>query len=415
MPYKLIKGEFHIHYPDAPRTGPEPDGDTLKFHPDNPLLVESLRQAGSAPSFNRRGMVNLRFEGIDALETHFNGSHQNLQWANAARDAVLEGCGFGAVTFFQDSPNKISSVEFHPRRGYILASDLDTFGRVISFVFSGDIEMIDGAEVWAEEETIRHSLNMQLLQEGLAYPAFYTSLPCELRDVLSAATIQSRNNQEQMWGDAVQANQDVVILDIETLETLTIWPKLFRRLSSYFSAGYQNLDAFDAWLRADPVNRDDRLILPNRELGNMHDIVVATGNVLRMLYQPEDLVVLPDGAVVIPPCQQKPEIKRHAIRIMAALVNSIGTEKGNESVTLLNASAAPVDLTGWTLRDKVNSKHLLQGMLDAGLSQRVVFAGGVRLGNNGDTISLFNAANELMHQVSYTKKQAQEEGWTLIF
>lgn len=256
---------------------------------------------------------------------------------------------------------------------------------------------------------------MLLLEKGLAYPAFYTSLPCELRDVLAAATVQSRNNHEQMWADAVPTNQEVLIPDIETLEMLTLWPKLFRRLSSYFSAGYQNLDAFDAWLRADPVNRDDRLILPNRELGNMHDIVVASGSILRMLYQPEDLVVLPDGAVAIPPCTQKPEIKRYAIRIMAALANPIGTETGNESVTLLNASAAAIDLTDWSIRDKVNGKQLLQGILGAGITQRVVFSGGVRLGNNGDTISLFNAADELMHQVSYTKKQAQEEGWSILF
>jgi hypothetical protein len=100
---------------------------------------------------------------------------------------------------------------------------------------------------------------------------------------------------------------------------------------------------------------------------------------------------------------------------MAALANPIGTETGNESVTLLNASANAIDLTGWSVRDKANGKQLLEGVLDAGITQRVVFSGGVRLGNNGDTISLFNAADELMHQVSYTKKQAQEEGWTLIF
>jgi hypothetical protein len=67
-----------------------------------------------------------------------------------------------------------------------------------------------------------------------------------------------------------------------------------------------------------------------------------------MLYQPVDLVVLPDGAVVVPPCTQKPEIKRYAIRIMAALANPIGTETGNESVSLLYASANAIDLLGWS-------------------------------------------------------------------
>ena len=363
MPYKLIKGEFHIHYPDIPRSGPEPDGDTLKFYPDHPGLVESLQQAGRGPDFNRRGMVNLRFEGIDALETHFNESHQNLEWANAARDAVLEACGFGAITFFPDLPNKVASVEHHPRRGYILAGGLDAFGRIISFVFAGDPYFVDGAEIWASEETIRTSINMKLLQEGLAYPAFYTSLPCELRDVLAIATVESRNNLEQMWADAIPVDQNVLIPDMETLESLTLWPKLFRRLSSYFSAGYQNLDNFDAWLRADPINRDDRLILPDRELGNMHDIVVVEGNHLHMRYQPEELVILPDDAVIVLPCPKKPGIERQAIRIIATLANPIGAEHDRENVTLLNASASDIDLTGWVIKDKANGKQLLQGIL----------------------------------------------------
>jgi len=37
------------------------------------------------------------------------------------------------------------------------------------------------------------------------------------------------------------------------------------------------------------------------------------------------------------------------------------------------------------------------------------------LNNDGDTISLFNAEEALIYQVSYTKKQAQEEGWTIVF
>ena len=48
MPYKLIKGEFHIFYPDQPRQGPEPDGDTVKFKPDDPTLVRGLPRSGSA-------------------------------------------------------------------------------------------------------------------------------------------------------------------------------------------------------------------------------------------------------------------------------------------------------------------------------------------------------------------------------
>src|SRR5215216_2623522 len=94
MSYTLIKGEFHIFYPDIPRQGPEPDGDTVKFRPDNPILVERLeRPGGIGPDFNGRNMINLRLEGIDALETHFDDMHQNLELALAARDALLQRLG----------------------------------------------------------------------------------------------------------------------------------------------------------------------------------------------------------------------------------------------------------------------------------------------------------------------------------
>jgi hypothetical protein len=34
MSYTLLRGSFVIRYPDLPRQGPEPDGDTVKFLPD---------------------------------------------------------------------------------------------------------------------------------------------------------------------------------------------------------------------------------------------------------------------------------------------------------------------------------------------------------------------------------------------
>ena len=39
MQYTLLRGSFVIRYPDLPRQGPEPDGDTIKFLPDTPALV----------------------------------------------------------------------------------------------------------------------------------------------------------------------------------------------------------------------------------------------------------------------------------------------------------------------------------------------------------------------------------------
>ena len=74
MPYTLLRGSFVIRYPDLPRQGPEPDGDTISSSP-TPALVEALpRRSGVPPEINARG-ISVRLEAIDALETHFQETH----------------------------------------------------------------------------------------------------------------------------------------------------------------------------------------------------------------------------------------------------------------------------------------------------------------------------------------------------
>src|SRR5687768_2374525 len=129
MPYTLLAGEFVIRYPDLPRQGPEPDGDTLKFAPDTPALVEALpRISGRPPDINARG-ISVRLEAIDALETHFGETHQELAGANAARDELLRQLGFRNVVFWPDHPNKVQSADSDRLRGHVLSNGIDANGR----------------------------------------------------------------------------------------------------------------------------------------------------------------------------------------------------------------------------------------------------------------------------------------------
>ena len=97
--YTVLRGSFVIRYPDLPRQGPQPDGDTVKFKPDTPALVDTLpRRSGRPAQINSRG-ISVRLEAIDALETHFDNDHQELAGATAARDALLAQLGFTGITF----------------------------------------------------------------------------------------------------------------------------------------------------------------------------------------------------------------------------------------------------------------------------------------------------------------------------
>jgi len=79
-----------------------------------------------------------------------------------------------------------------------------------------------------------------------------------------------------------------------------MWPKLFRRLTAYFTEGHAGLAQFDSWIRQDPIGRDDTLRLPDGEKSNMHDTYQIAGNSLTLAFNPEDLLIAPDPRPMLP-------------------------------------------------------------------------------------------------------------------
>jgi uncharacterized protein YukJ len=113
---------------------------------------------------------------------------------------------------------------------------------------------------------------------------------------------------------------------------------------------------------------------------------------------PQPTELLPDGLV----------------RIVAALVNSIESPE-REWVQILNASDRTISLAGWQLADKQKAKMPLTGTLDAGATLRVDVQPPVVLSNKGGIITLLNQNGLKVHGVSYTKQQANQPGWTIVF
>lgn len=422
MPYTLIKGSFHIHYPESPLNGPEPDGDTIKFQPVDRDLIANLPRPNQAARFTQSGMTSIRFEGIDALETHFDVEgqefHQKLDLALAARDALLAEAGFGEIRFFEQRPFKVESVQNHPVRGYILSNGLDTYGRTIAFVFTGEHPAVDGSQIFVTPEMLDTSLNVFMLREGHAYAAFYLTLPAQLREHLRTLARNARETGTGLWPQATATTEVAAeITGLAALQQLVIWPKLFRRLAPYFTQGHTDFAALDAWLRADPRNRDDRLLLPNFELGNMHDMIVEEGTRIRLAYAPEDVVIVPDDYVIQVPVAPPPppaRLGRGDIRIVAALINPLTVERGQETITLLNATPLDIDLAGWSVADAAGQQRL-NGVIARGEAARIKLGNTVQLSNTRDTITLLDPQQNIIDQVSYQARDLPVEGYSKVF
>lgn len=422
MAYTLIKGSFHIHYPDIPLSGPEPDGDTIKFQPDNPQLIERLPRPNRAPGFNLAGITSIRFEGVDALETHFEVEdvdyHQHLPLALAARDALMARLGFGAIKYFDSHPYKVESVEHHPVRGYILSLGLDTYGRSVAFVYTGEHPAIDGSRIFMQPQMLDASLNAYMLREGHAYGAFYLGLPPELREHLRAGVRQAREHRLGLWAHAPSMSAGLRIDGIDALQNSVMWPKLFRRIVPYFQAGHTDFSAFDPWLREDTRHRDDRLLLPTMEVGNLHDMIRTEGSTLRLVVAPEDVVMVPDDYILpATVAGVQPSRPRHpsGIRIVAALVNPAERpEQGHETVTLLNTSNSDVELGLWHIAD-ARGRQTIMGRIDRGETLRIPLTHAVKLNNDRDTITVLDADDRIVDQVSYEPKDLPDEGVSVTF
>ncbi len=108
------------------------------------------------------------------------------------------------------------------------------------------------------------------------------------------------------------------------------------------------------------------------------------------------------------------DIEDGLIRIVAAMVNSKQSPE-KEWVHLLNASDRVISLNGWHLADKQKIKMPLSGQLDPSATLRVDIQPPMTLSNKGGIITLLNQNGLKVHGVSYTKQQANQPGWTIVF
>ncbi len=99
---------------------------------------------------------------------------------------------------------------------------------------------------------------------------------------------------------------------------------------------------------------------------------------------------------------------------MAALPDPLGTDLGQETVTVLNTTASSVELAGWSLVDAAGTRNNLAGTLAGGAVLQVHLDAGLQLANKGDALVLIDATGGTIDQVTYEEREVRP-GRTICF
>lgn len=270
MSFVVLKGRF------APQFG-QPDGDSVRFIPDDPAPLFRLRRRGPPPKVNKEnGSVQLRYEGIDCLEKRAIQPFSN--------DATSSNLNLVA-------PQGADS------RGYICTNQLDPNGRPVCFVFTGETSIADGSRFHLDTQAISTSINAIQLERGHAYPLFYDTLYADLRLHLVSRTKDARQNGRGVWpadhtnsGFAWNSNLSAIP---------PIFPKLWRRLDTYirdetFFSPADPIANFKSYMES--LGEERVFIAGQERFTGFDDLVVTEGATIRLAADPMDMIVISEPA-----------------------------------------------------------------------------------------------------------------------
>jgi endonuclease YncB( thermonuclease family) len=243
--YTVIRGEFVI-------VGKEPDGDSIRFRANNSTLFGQLRNGNRVRLSPVDATVQLRFQGIDAPELHYQGEAQ--PFGRQARNVLLNELDYGLIRY---SNLTVTSAE---RRVYgaVLAKEAEAHGRPIAYLlWESDADGLqDGTKTDLDAARLKKTMNYLMLEQGMAFPLFYTSMPAAHREVFRAAAKQARQDRIGLWPQDLTRGFDLTDNASIGPDGQLIYPKLFRRCTDYLhDVDHQNFTGdLREWMEANSAN-----------------------------------------------------------------------------------------------------------------------------------------------------------------
>ena len=291
MPFTTIIGTFHLvgRTKSGTASGFEPDGDSMQFKPVNPQLLDELERQGAKYRLTSIGSTQLRFEGIDALELHFDGLSQPRPLADQSRDFLTGKLGMNPVPYTPPENLRVKPpVAKDGTAGFILSRSLEVHGRPVSFAYTGPPPAVDGSNVRLDAPLLRRSLNFKSLAAGDAYPLFYDTLFGDLRDVLAKTAASARQQRKGLWGSDLSRTGLAVTTRDGLQHTAVVFPKLFRRLTEYLKTNAE-LTGFLPWLQA---SQEQVLDLATQNFTHLDNLLTVNGNTITLNRDPEQIVFI---------------------------------------------------------------------------------------------------------------------------
>lgn len=265
MPFTLIKGTLR---PDLGR----PDGDSMRFVPDDATPIFKLKRRGRAPKINEtNGSIQLRYEGIDTMES-----------------SALQPFSSDATT------RNIAMATAEGGRGYICSNQLGPNGRPIAFVFAGETDWADGRDdIFLGPDDIMESINLKQLASGQAYPLFYDTLFDDLRKRCAEVSQHAKEAKLAVWAADETNSGTRWTGNADTLKP--IYPKLWRRIDKFvrddtFFDEDKPMANFTSWMEQEAP---ERVGVPSQGIFTGFDnLVEVTDNTVRMTVEPHEVVVI---------------------------------------------------------------------------------------------------------------------------
>lgn len=262
------------------------DGDSIRFRAGDPSLWRFLYRDVAA----KCGTVQVRLEGIDAPETHYaSGGRLYRQAAAASRAAARELLAFlGFAKVHRRGDETVVACGPRACQGFLLARGADRYGRCVALAFPGAIDRPDGSALAVDEALGRRSGNYHLLALGLAYPAFYATLPPTLRALFSRAVVAARTAGIGIWPRDASARGVSVR---EPPGSALLLPRLFRVLVDWHMRTGSDAPGCAADAARFASARAERVHILSRGLTTTFDRVLRTdGDLIALDAFPEDLV-----------------------------------------------------------------------------------------------------------------------------